>query len=1500
MLVLPGTSSISDPRRRALLQSIQLLCPKVTSIDSIHIHLLHATDEAKQEELEEIGGPKRKILERLLNYGDDIALEGTREVLEASLTGKKKAAQNDKDDVVVVYVLPRPGSVSPWSSKATDIARLCDLENHVERLERGNAWVIRLSPAGSLTDSDLASFGHLIHDRMTQALFPSSLPPSQTVFASEAPRPLRIIELVPPSVLSQFGEREFTEEEVEKLKESAKAKLVEANRELGLALASDEVGYLVDAYVGNPARSFGQHKKHVHPYRNPTDAELFMFAQVNSEHCRHKIFNASWTLDGIKQPKSLFSMIRNTEEKCGGQGTISAYSDNAAVLEGHEGVRFGVGRVRTRDTTSSSQYHHVYTSPSAPIPHPILIKVETHNHPTAVSPYPGAATGSGGEIRDEGAVGRGSKPKAGMAGYTVSNLRIPGLVQDWETSEGEKEGYGKPGHIASALDIMLEAPLGASAFNNEFGRPGVVGYWRTFEQRVPAPTPVSSTTTDFAKTQTEVRGYHKPIMIAGGYGTVIPHFSKKQPIQPGSKIIVLGGPSLLIGLGGGAASSLVSGASSADLDFASVQRDNAEMQRRCQQVIDACTSLGLTNPNENPIESIHDVGAGGLSNALPELVHDSGLGAVFDVRDVIVGDKSMSPMEVWCNESQERYVLAVAKERLSVFEGICRRERAPFCVVGEAVDVRQNAGKKGEGEEDENWLIVKDSLFKEDVVRLEMSTLFGKPPKMSREDRTLLVQGQPEFDPTLARFYSTPSSSSSFKDRLANAVDRVLHLPSVGSKNFLITIGDRTITGLVTRDQMVGPYQIPVSDVAVTKSTYGFDVVYGEAISIGERTPLALLNAGASARMAVGESLTNLVAATIGGDLGRVKLSANWMCAASKEGEGQKLYEAVKAIGEELCPVLGVGVPVGKDSMSMSMKWVDREEKKDVTAPLSLIVTAFSPVENIRTTWTPQLQTTVDAVGSKTNAAGEVADTHLVFLDIAEGKKRLGGSALAQVYKEIGVEVPDVDNAHTLKSFLNSCQTLKQIDLHEHDMKPIVLAYHDRSDGGLFTTIAEMCFAGGPDVGVELSLDAVAAYRGDVGEAVKGLFNEELGAVLQVRDDKVGLVTKVFVNAGFPSTSIHVIGRVKTPSRDPNNYNTLSVIHSGEVIFEEKVRDLQAKWGETSYRMQVLRDNPVTAKEEYGLIQDPAHAGLFFDLKFKPTSPLAGIKSPIPRPKVAILREQGVNGQVEMGWAFSAAGFDAYDVHMSDILSGEVTLSAFRGFVACGGFSYGDVLGAGKGWANSVLLHEGARREFEKFFERKDTFVLGVCNGCQFLSHLKEIIPGVHGGQGEGKGGVEWPEFKWNKSERFEGRVAMVEIVDSSITKNSVFFEGMEGSKLPVAVAHGEGRVSFSSSSQSNHETLLEQGLVALRYVDSQGNPTEVYPLNPNGSPGGITGVQTPDGRVLALMPHPERVVMLEANSWYPKKVQDEWGGIGPWFRLFQNARRWCEKVPPTSGVADR
>ncbi|KAF6744948.1 phosphoribosylformylglycinamidine synthase [Ephemerocybe angulata] len=1363
MLVLPGSSFVSEPRRRALLSVVQKSCPQITSIDAVHLHLVQAVNEAAESELSNPESQALKTLNRLLDYGDDITLPGT---LDAVSSGSKN----------VIYVLPRPGSVSPWSTKASDIARLCNLENYVERLERGTAFVVQLE--GELAEEQLASFAHLIHDRMTQLTL-LELPQESAVFLHKEPRPLRTVDLLDGS--ENLGSP--TEEELAAFAASAHAKLVEANTTLGLALASEEIKYLIAAYVSGTRAM----------RRNPTDAELFMFAQVNSEHCRHKIFNASWTLDGVQQDASLFSMIRNTEAACGNKGTLSAYSDNAAVLEGHEGPRFGVQRMLNgrgvggmSEEGGIGKKHHLYASNVEHIP--ILIKVETHNHPTAVSPYPGAATGSGGEIRDEGAVGRGSKPKAGMAGYTTSDLNIPGWEQPWE------EEFGRPGHIASSLDIMLEAPIGASAFNNEFGRPAIAGYWRTFSERVPV--------------ETEVRGYHKPIMIAGGYGNVRPQFALKAPITPGSALIVLGGPSLLIGLGGGAASSQVSGASSADLDFASVQRDNAEMQRRCQQVIDGCTSLGPGSP----IESIHDVGAGGLSNALPELVHDSGLGAVFEIRDVLVADKSMSPMEIWCNESQER-------DRLGLFEGIARRERAPFSVVGKATV--------------EEELVVTDRLLGGDVIRLEMGTLFGKPPKMKREDVTRRVQGQEEVDSTLSRYHP---EQESVKERLGKAVERVLHLPSVGSKSFLITIGDRTITGLVTRDQMVGPYQVPVSDVAVTRATYGFDQVYGEAMAIGERTPLALLDAAASARMAVAESLTNLVAATVGSDLSLIKLSANWMCASGKEGEGTKLYEAVRAIGEDLCPKLGVGIPVGKDSMSMSMKWVDREsgEKKDVTAPLSLIVTAFAPVENL------QLLREEDET------------THL----------RMGGSALGQVYREIGVEVPDVEDAGVLKAFLETCQTIKQFD------PELVLAYHDRSDGGLFTTIAEMCFAGGPTCGVEVSLDAIPEHE----DAVKVLFNEELGAVVQVRESAMKGFLRIFGNCGFPTTAVHVIGRVRR-----------------RVLFEERVVDLQKTWAETSYRMQAMRDNPVTAKEEYDLLNiDDAQtpkAGLFYDLKFGPQTVLEGVTRPVPRPRVAILREQGVNGQMEMAWAFSAAGFDAFDVHMSDLLSGDVTLSSFRGLVACGGFSYGDVLGAGKGWANSVLLHDRARAEFEAFFKREDTFALGVCNGCQFLSHLKEIIPGAEA----------WPEFKGNRSERFEGRVAMVEVVDSGVP--SVFFGGMRGSKLPVAVAHGEGRVSFKDGDEkSGVERLAEGGLVAVRYVDGVGAPTEVYPLNPNGSPAGITGVQTPDGRVLALMPHPERVVMLEANSWYPREMAEKWGGIGPWFRLFQNARRWCDEADARSG----
>ncbi|KAF8166356.1 PurM, N-terminal-like protein [Mycena galopus ATCC 62051] len=1182
MLVLPGLSGLSKPKREACLRDIQQKCSFINSVDAIWIHLVKCTSLESEAVLSDPKSPSRCALDRLLAYGDDLKLDHT----------DKKV----RDAQQVVFVTPRPGSISPWSSKATDISAICNLAAFVERLERGMAFVFTTTNDRVLTEDDVRAFSSLIHDRMTQR------------FIWHQPKPLRIVDL-------SEGE-------------NAKASLVSANKELGLALAADEIDYLVDGYAGG---------------RNPTDAELFMFAQVNSEHCRHKIFNASWTIDGDAMDSSLFQMIRNTE-KINGANTISAYSDNAAVLQGHPAPRFGVV-----PGPSKHEIRNLYESHLEEIP--ILIKVETHNHPTAVSPYPGAATGSGGEIRDEGAVGRGSNPKAGLAGFTVSNLLIPGFEQPWETD------FGRPAHIASALDIMVEGPLGASAFNNEFGRPALTGYFRTFAERVPA--------VDGGR---EIRGYHKPIMIAGGYGNVRTQFAKKDRITPGAKIVVLGGPGLLIGLGGGAASSQVSGASSAELDFASVQRDNPEMQRRCQQVIDTCVNLG----EETPIQSIHDVGAGGLSNALPELVHDSGLGAIFEIRDVLVADSSMSPMEIWCNESQERYVLAISPDKADDFEAIAIRERCPFSIVGVATQ--------------EEELIVTDRLLSQDVIRLKMSTLFGKPPKMSRTATTLAPDRTP-FDSSLAAYLP---AANTMEERFALAVNRVLRLPSVASKSFLITISDRSITGLVTRDQMVGPWQVPVADVAVTRASYGFDVLYGEAMAIGERTPVALVNPAASARMAVAESLTNLAAA------------ANWMCAA--------LYAAVKAVGMELCPALGIGIPVGKDSMSMSMKWREGVEQREVSSPLSLIVTAFAPVEDLSTD------------------AGE--PTILM---------RLGGSALAQVFKEIGSDAPD--------AFFQE--------------PGLILAYHDRSDGGLFTTVAEMSFAG------------------HVGHPIATLFNEELGAVVQIRETHLGLLTNHFVKAGFPASLVHVIGQAFT------------IVHGSEQLFHSTRPELQQMWAETSYKMQCLRDNAAAAKEEFDLIAQTSPTGLFYDLKFS-HSPARDF---FRRPK-------GVNGHVEMAWAFTAAGFDAVD------------LGDFRGLAACGGFSYGDVLGAGKGWAHS---------EFSTFFTRDDTFALA-------------IIPGAH----------EWPDFKPNRSERFEARVAMVEVVDSEVTRSS----------LPIAVAHGEGR---------------SQGLVGLHYVDGQGKPTEV--------PGGITGVQTPDGR---------RVVALESNSWYPASLAKEWTNIGPWFQIFQNVRKWC------------
>ena len=1374
-----GPSLFSPTKQVALLEQIQKCAPNVKDVDAFYIHLVKCQSDTCGGQL---AGQSSSLLS-LLKYGDHFNSSRARQ------RAKRGLASFKMDNVL--YILPRPGSVSPWSSKATDIAKICNLGAYVERIERGVTFVFTTRDASPVTAEDVSTFQHLIHDRMTQVIRTEALDDLSVLreyFSHRPPNPLGYVDFY----------SSFQNFESSLAIETARSKLLTINKARGLALSSDEMEYLLLAYATGP-----------NPLnRNPTDAELFMFAQVNSEHCRHKIFNASWTIGGVIKPHSLFQMIRNTEMAISGAHTISAYSDNAAVLEGYSAPRFQLGPGLKGTYGSSLEAM------------PLLIKVETHNHPTAVSPYPGAATGSGGEIRDEGAVGRGSHPKAGLSGFTVSNILIPGFMQPWETD------FGKPAHIASPLDIMIEAPLGAAAFNNEFGRPALAGYWRTFTENV--PTGLDG--------KLEVRGYHKPIMIAGGFGNVRPAFANKtsRAIDAGAKIVVLGGPSLLVGLGGGAASSQVSGLGSAELDFASVQRDNAEMQRRCQQVIDTCTDLDIrcrpyAGPPaflDNPIQSIHDVGAGGLSNALPELVHDSRLGATFEIRDILVADTSLSPMEIWCNESQERYVLAIspAPGALDVFKKIAERERCPYSIVGIATADEE--------------LVVTDRLLGKDVIHLRMETLFGKLPRTSRQDTPRKLSLVP-FDSTLRKYQGPNLSPSS---SISKAIDRVLRLPSVGSKAFLITIGDRSVSGLVTRDQMVGPWQVPVSDVAVTRTTYGFDVRTGEAMAIGERTPVALLDAAASARMAVAESLTNLAAAYVE-DIARVKLSANWMCAASKDGEGAGLYAAVQAIGLELCPDLGVGIPVGKDSMSMSMTWKEKESQKEVSAPLSLIVTAFAPVKDVRATWTPQLRT-------------DVGETLLVFFDLARGRQRLGGSALAQVYKQIGDEAPNVEDPILLKSFFSGCQRIK------HRYPGTVLAYHDRSDGGLFTTLAEMCFAG--RVGAEVSIDAF--YQDD---PIAALFNEELGAVVQIRASDFATLTSVFATEGFQTTAIHVIGRVKPDASDER----LTIFHRSQSLVTSTRGSLQRAWAETSYQIQRIRDDPVAAEEEYTAIMSKSR-GLFYDVNFDVTPQLPS--QFLARPKVAILREQGVNGHVEMAWAFTVAGFDAVDIHMSDIICGDVSLSEFRGMAACGGFSYGDVLGAGNGWANSVQWNNTARDEFACFFTRDDTFALAVCNGCQFLSRLRSTLPGIQ----------SWPFFHPNRSGRFEARVSMIEIVDNIVNRESVFLRDMAGSQFPVAVAHAEGQAVFETKEAQN--ALMRDSLVAVRYVNDFGQATERYPANPNGSPAGIAGVHTANGRFLALMPHPERVVSLESNSWYPPHGTERWGDSGPWFRIFQNARLWC------------
>lgn len=1294
MLVLRGAPALSEFRQTKLIERLGQSGITVNGIYAEFVHLVNTTQPLTDD--------ARQVLDKLLTYGPK--------------------AQTKAPAGECFFVTPRPGTISPWSSKATNIAQNCGL-TAIDRIERGCAYYVDVN--GELSDADKALVAAELHDRMTESVF--AAPESAAV------------------LFEQAEGQSFTSVDV---LGSGKQALIDANISLGLALADDEIDYLFDSFT-----RLG---------RNPNDVELYMFAQANSEHCRHKIFNASWTIDGVEQDKSLFKMIKNTFETHP-EFVHSAYKDNAAVMEGWQ-----AGRFFPNPQSHQYEYHHEDID--------ILMKVETHNHPTAISPFPGAATGSGGEIRDEGATGRGSKPKAGLVGFTVSNLRIPGAEQPWEAN------YGKPQRIVSALDIMIEGPLGGAAFNNEFGRPNLLGYFRTYEQEVSSFNGV------------EVRGYHKPIMLAGGLGNIRKSHIEKGEITVGAKLIVLGGPAMNIGLGGGAASSMASGQSNEDLDFASVQRDNPEMERRCQEVIDACWQLG----DNNPIQFIHDVGAGGLSNALPELVNDGGRGGKFELRDVLADEAGMTPLELWCNESQERYVLSVAPENLEKFAAICARERAPFAVVGEATE--------------EQHLSLHDADFDNQPIDMPLDVLLGKPPKMHRDVKSESV---------------APEALKREDITLADAAQRMLRLPTVAEKTFLITIGDRSVTGLVSRDQMVGPWQVPVADVAVTASA--FDTYHGEAMSMGERTPVALLSHGASARLAVGEALTNIAASNIG-DIKRIKLSANWMAAAGHPGEDAGLYEAVKAVGEELCPALGLTIPVGKDSMSMKTAWQDENgADKAVTSPLSLVITAFGAVKDIRKTLTPQLRTDKGA-------------TRLMLIDLGAGQNRLGASCLAQVYQQLADKPADVDNAETLLGFFNAVQAMIE--------KELVIAYHDRSDGGLFTTIAEMAFAG--KTGVTVSLDGLAE------DDLAVLFNEELGAVIQVAESDIEAV-KAIAEANGLGELLHDIGTL-------NSTDMVEFVRGDVAVLTDTRVNLRTMWAETTHNMQSLRDNPKCADEEHAAKQDAADPGLSAKLSYDVNEDVGapyiakGVK-----PEVAILREQGVNSHLEMAAAFTRAGFTAIDVHMSDVLSGRVSLDNFKGLAACGGFSYGDVLGAGEGWAKSILFNAQARDQFAAFFNRDDTFSLGVCNGCQMLSNLKSLIPGTE----------YWPHFVTNVSERFEARVAMVEVMES----NSVLLQGMKGSMMPIAVSHGEGQAEFASADALSAVQSANQ--VALRYVNNYGQVADTYPANPNGSPAGITGLTSADGRATIMMPHPERVFRTVANSWRP----DDWQEDGAWMRIFRNAR---------------
>ncbi|MDP3068656.1 MAG: phosphoribosylformylglycinamidine synthase [Opitutaceae bacterium] len=1362
MLILLGSPALSPFRLQKLLADLTAAGVPARALGAEFVHLVDLAGT--------LTDAQRAVLEKLLTYGP-------------SRTAEKTSGLQH-------IVAPRPGTISPWSSKATDIAHICGLAA-VQRIERVIAYTLDCGTT-VLSETQRATLTAKLHDRMTQVVF-TDLDACAALFRHEAPRPMTSVPLLA----------------------EGRAALATANTALGLALADDEIDYLAAAFT-----KLG---------RDPHDVELMMFAQANSEHCRHKIFNATWDIDGAPRDRSLFQMIKNTYQ-LHSDGILSAYKDNAAVFAGTRGGRF-FADPRTHDYVTNAEDIH------------ILCKVETHNHPTAISPFPGAATGSGGEIRDEGATGRGAKPKAGLVGFTVSNLKLPGAVQPWETENG------KPGRIVSALDIMIEGPLGGAAFNNEFGRPAINGYFRTFEATVPGAN------------GDELRGYHKPIMLAGGLGNIRADHVQKAAINAGDKLVVLGGPAMLIGLGGGAASSIASGHGSENLDFASVQRDNAEMERRCQEVIDRCWALG----DANPISFIHDVGAGGVSNALPELVNDGGRGGKFNLRALPNAEPGMSPLELWCNESQERYVLAVPAARIDVFQKLCERERCPFAIVGEATE--------------EKRLVVEDPHFKNTPIDLPLEVLLGKPPRMHRSEKSLRRPQQPlglgTLDVTAGvparrgadRRAGTPAATPA---ALAEAVRRVLAHPTVADKTFLIAIGDRTLGGLIVRDQMVGPWQVPVADCAVTAAA--FDVYTGEAMAMGERTPVAINNAAASARLAVGEALTNLAAAQIG-EIGKVNLSANWMAAPAVPGDAADLYAAVQAVGMELCPALGITIPVGKDSMSMSTVWQQDGKQKRLTAPVSLIVSAFAPVADIRLSLTPQLRydpvtegtenktertesefsgsSLSSSVNSVSHGSERIGDTVLLLIDLGRGKNRLGGSILAQVVSQMGEATPDVDSPADLKNFWNAIQRLGR--------EKKLLAYHDRSDGGLLATIVEMAFAG--HTGVDLTL-------ANGHETFSSLFSEELGAVIQVRAEDLDDVALTLREHGFKNCTTR-IGTL-------NRTHTLRVSRGGKVLFEENLFALRAIWSDVTRRIAGLRDNPACAAQEHALRLDPKNPGITPKLTFQiskafvteSTEPDASVASVAKaRPPIAILREQGVNGEVEMAAAFTRAGFRAVDVHMTDILSGRVSLKDFRGLAACGGFSYGDVLGAGEGWAKSILFNDRARAEFAAFFAREDAFALGVCNGCQMMSNLKSIIPGAD----------HWPRFVQNQSERYEGRFVSLKIEPSP----SVLFAGMAGSVIPIAVAHGEGFTEFPDAAAAR--ACSESGLVAARFVDNHHHSTEHYPLNPNGSPFGLTALTTTTGRVTIMMPHPERVFRSSCMSWSPR----EWGEDSPWMQLFYNARTW-------------